>query len=556
MDSDTTSAARPWHAALRRGGVTLPVPAALVALAAAQWAGVAAFALNVPHNGWLFYHGGDSTWYYTSSWLLAEGHLPYAHIGYVWSLVFTPVALVAGPSLLAGLPAIVLVQVGVLLPLALISVYGIVSGIGGRTLGLVSAAAWAAVPFVALPLFVDSYREKLSELFLPQALGLSYLGDFPSMVFLLGATFFAFRAIDTRDSGDAIAAGLLTGLAVGLKPANALFLVAPAVAFPLARRWREAAGFAVALLPPLLTLALWKYRGLGTLPILTLTGERLAADVVAATVDRGGLSYYVRVDRSVLGENARDFRDVFWSIRLLEWAALAGAIALCRHSLAKAAFLVSWLLAFVVFKGAAPQASVESASFFRLLMPAFPAFVLLAASIPLVVPFVGHRLRPLTRRPREPAWRRRGLLLTLVAAALLPLAVVATARPLQGAAAMLSPRDNLYLPVEHDFRLRGEPTKDGYSISWRRPETAATKVFYRIYRSRAGADASCERVPNATTECVLETQAIATTRALEFSDSPVPGRYTYRVGMAADRRDDPRTGDVLLLSQAMTRTIP
>ena len=28
------------------------------------------------HDGWLYYHGGDGTWYYTTSWVLGNGHIP------------------------------------------------------------------------------------------------------------------------------------------------------------------------------------------------------------------------------------------------------------------------------------------------------------------------------------------------------------------------------------------------------------------------------------------------------------------------------------------------
>ena len=49
---------------------------ALAALIVLQWLAVAALALTVKHNGWLYYAGGDQLWHYTGAYLLAHGHLP------------------------------------------------------------------------------------------------------------------------------------------------------------------------------------------------------------------------------------------------------------------------------------------------------------------------------------------------------------------------------------------------------------------------------------------------------------------------------------------------
>ena len=70
----------------------------LVPLVFVQWIGVALFWRAVTHNGWLFYHGGDQTWYYTSSWLLGRGDLPETQIGYGWSFLLTPLTWITGPN--------------------------------------------------------------------------------------------------------------------------------------------------------------------------------------------------------------------------------------------------------------------------------------------------------------------------------------------------------------------------------------------------------------------------------------------------------------------------
>ena len=86
---------------------------------------------------------------------------------------------------------------------------------------------------------------------------------------------------------------------------------------------------------PVLVLAIWKARGVGSLPLFE-RGEFHAAagvDGVFAPVER-----YVDWSFSQLHRIERDFRGEFFSVRLLELTAIGGAIALGRRTLAGAAF--------------------------------------------------------------------------------------------------------------------------------------------------------------------------------------------------------------------------
>src|SRR5439155_10541798 len=74
---------------------------------------------------------------------------------------------------------------------------------------------------------------------------------------------------DTGAWTDAALAGILSGFAIGIKPANVLFLPGAALGFAVARRVREPLAYAVALAPAVVALALWKYKGLGYIPIVT-----------------------------------------------------------------------------------------------------------------------------------------------------------------------------------------------------------------------------------------------------------------------------------------------
>src|SRR4029453_19684662 len=99
---------------------------------AARWGAVGSSVPVPRHNGWLFYQGGDETFFYTDSWVVAHGHIPESEIGYGWSYLLAPLARLGGASYLTALPFIVVAQVVILLPIALMCVYAIGARIAGR----------------------------------------------------------------------------------------------------------------------------------------------------------------------------------------------------------------------------------------------------------------------------------------------------------------------------------------------------------------------------------------------------------------------------------------
>ena len=86
--------------------------------------------------------------------------------------------------------------------------------------------------------------------------------------------------------------------------------------------------------------------------------------------------------------NMAGLREYFWSHRLLQWIPIAGVVAVARRSPPAAVALGCWLGGYVIFR---------AAQLFRALLPAFPAYVLLVASLPLLVPTLAARLGPLAR---------------------------------------------------------------------------------------------------------------------------------------------------------------
>ncbi len=537
--------------------------AVLLPLVVAQWLAIGIFALLVQRNGWLFYQGGDETWFYTSGWILAHGAVPETLVGYAWAMLQAPVAALAGPNLLAGLPAIVLFQFLVLVPLGVLLVYGIAARIGGRLVGYGAAGLWIVLPYLAEPLFVDRYHERYVEQVLPQVLGLTALGDFPSMIAVLASAFFLVRVLDSPAAADAVACGLCAGIAIGIKPANGLFLLAPVAALTVRRRWRELAGFGVALLPALITLALWKQKGSG-ITLLAHESIRLAAG--AGANDYGPPTFiervrdYVPLDADQLNQQFLGFREYFWSARLLEFGAVAGAIAAVRRSVAHAVFLACWLGAFFVVKGSSPSVNVETGSFWRLLMPAFPAYFLLLASIPLLLPVVGGQLRersPVAHKPL--AWRRPGVLAPVAVVFALPLLLLAVLPPAEDPRAAKVPLRSLYLPLDESFRATVRPVEGGVQLEWPLYTGSHADTFYVVYRSpleytfeatgqRVREGLMCTNPATGATKCSLEMDEIGRGRNPEFFDRVPPGTWTYRIAVSANWLDDPEGGDAFVVS--------
>jgi hypothetical protein len=532
-----------------------------------QWLALLVFMLTVRHNAWLYYQGGDQTYYWTTGWMFSHWRLPTAEVGWGWSYLLSPLAGITGNTVLSGLPGIVLLDAIVLLPVALLAIYGIGARIGGRVFGYWTAAVWIALPYIVIPLFVQRYHGKYIEQTLPQTFGLTPLADFPSMVLLLAAAYLVVRALDTRDWREAVLAGLVVGFAFCVKPSNIIFFPAPVVAFLIARRWRQLVYFGATLLPGVLLVVLWKQRGLGTQPLFASGGDgtlaALGIPLPAGTL-AGGIGRYVNINWDHLRENRDSLREFFWAIRPLQWVALAGVVGLLRRSWAKGALIAVWFYAFLVVKGTSEHARVEDASFFRLLMPSFPAFVLLIAAVPLLVPQLGVRL---ARRypPGEPNPGRLTRPIVVVAVLLfaVPAVVLAATRVQTGPTAVRNDAQHTLVPVSDAFHLAGAQRDGDARLSWKAPYDGPVGVFYVVLRSpRKFPDPTnpeertvkegvvCREQRNgAARDCHLYMRRIEATKGLSFVDHPPRGRWAYRIGLAANWLDDPTRGDVLLVSR-------
>jgi hypothetical protein len=515
----------------------------LAPLVAVQWLAVLALALKVRHNGWIYYAGGDQLWHYSGAHLLAHGDLPRTLVGYGWSILLAPVSAFAGPSLVSALPVVVLFNTLVLLPVALLCMYGIGARIAGRMFGYLCAALWIAIPYLGILVVQPGYHQKYTELTLPQTLGLSSVPDFPSTVGLIIAAYLVLRAVDGASWHAAAGAGLAAGYAIAIKPSNALFLVAPAVLILVVHR-RAALPFAAGLAPALVTLAVWKYRGLGELAALPAQPTPLAGSGLLDRLHSPELNSWNHLHQVTLG-----FREHFWIARVIEWLPLAGMTALLLRSLRGFLLVGTWFLAYLLVKATYVLASLEDASFFRLLMPAFPAYVLLAASVALLVP--GVRARAAEARTLVPP---RRLTYAVAAAAIVfavvPLGVIAAAPPLHDSGSKAIQLGITLVPVTN-IRTKADVSGGDVRLTWPAQHSRSGSLFYRVLRGR-NPDVTCGGLlNNAANDCRLYADDIGSTQATHFVDHPGPGLWTYRIGVAANWLDDPTLGDVYVVSKPL-----
>jgi hypothetical protein len=250
-------------------------------------------------------------------------------------------------------------------------------------------------------------------------------------------------------------------------------------------------------------------------------------------------------------------REHFWVARVMEWLPVAGLIALLLR--ARRGFLLvgTWFIAYLLTKGTYLEASVENASFWRIMMPAFPAFLILAASVVLLVP--GVRARPATLHAPNPTSRRFviALAVAFVAFTIVPFGVIAaTPRLHDGGTKAVRLGSTLISVTPIDLHAT---TKEGsVSLSWRPQRPAGSSVFYRVLRVTApGNGVLCAGKPGpASDDCELFMNSVATAEMPSFVDHPGRGKWVYRIGVAANWLNDPSLGDIYVVSPPVAVTVP
>ncbi len=531
-----TARIRPWM---------VLVPLALLGIGVAAWVGSKAV-----HTGWLYYNAGDGTWYYTTAWVFAHGLIPISSIGYAYPMLLAPFARIAGPNILAGLPYAIVFNVVVLGPIALLCIYGLAKALAGRRFAYLASALWVVAPVLAIPYFLLDYHRRYVGLQLPADLGLTTLGDFPSMVAILVAAYFTFRAFASRDDLDALTAGLAAGIALAVKPANAAFLPAPVLALIVARKPRALLLFGVGLVPSVIALTIWKYRGLGYVPLFKNHQLALADGAGETTPPLAAfdLHQYFRFSWHTLWLNLDGLREYTWSRRLIEWSVVAGLIGFFRRSIPGAVLVGTWLASFMLIKGTS-VANVYAGSFFRYMAPAFPAAFLLVLAVPFLIPIAGRRLAshgdlrtwPVTHRSRRlVAWAFAFL-------ALAPLVPLLAFDQQKGASAADLQQSSLFMPA-NIFPLYATVQGQTVTLRWPPQGAGGSRVRYGIQRLRAD-PLQCSQPPAGSVVCGLIQGGLGSTTSTTFVDRPPgTGRWFYRVEVIASV--PPPASDLILVSRA------
>ena len=108
--------------------------------------------------------------------------------------------------------------------------------------------------------------------------------------------------------------------------------------------------------------------------------------------------------------------------------------------------------------------------------------------------------------------------------------------------------DEILTPVDDRIGVSVRAEGEARVVTWQHPRAGSSAVFYRVFRTAAGgADTECLERDGAR-ECRLQMLLLGTTREPRWRDGSPPRGSLYRIGVAANSRDDPTGGDVATLS--------
>jgi hypothetical protein len=522
-------------------------------------------ALSVRHNGWLYYQGGDELWHYTTAWVIGQGRLPHTSIGYAWSMVLLPFALLGGPNLMSPLPFIVLFNVLVLMPIALLAIYGIGNRIGGRLFGYWTALLWIFVPLIGIKYADTGYHQAYTELLLPQGLGLTAMSDFPSMVAGAAAAYFTLRALQDDDLWSATLAGLLAGVALGIKPSNAPLVVGMGLALLWSRRWRPTAYVVAGLVPSIVALAVWKARGEGAIPLFrnSAAGTQHLVVAAAAPVLAFSLSLhkYVHPSWSFFAQQLDSIREHFWSVRVLEWVAIGGTIGLLRRSRPAGLLFGGWLFATLFVKWGSPgHGTVDDSDLLRQTISTIPAWLVVISGVVLLLPRIPQRLA----RPESKPWGTHRMRVGLAAAmvtffAIVPACLAVGLPTLKNSDTISYYRQtgvSLSTPFPVDSGWRPTVTRRGRTaiVTWPRLAPLGGTVAYQVLGAPASQPIICDETSGGA-QCRLNAGVLAAIHGTRYVVKS-GGESTYRIAAVASWIDDPTAGNIFVVGPPVTIKLP
>ena len=367
-----------------------------------QWLSTVMVALRANHDGWRFEQSPEAIASVQGAFDLVDGDLPREGPGILWPIVLSPIASVADTmdGVLAGA---VLLNVLVLAPLALVAAYWVAAQIGGRLFGVATVAFWVLGPWLLLVVALDPYDPVVRDRVLPLVLGLtaSRLSQPPLR--------------SSRPPPDLDLARPSLAQCSRARGADRGCRRGDRAAKPALPRWCRGR---VGRGPP--------HSGGRRVRHCTRAGGAGRRSLAGSCGRRPRPALVRPCGLGPVQRQHGGLREFFWSQRLLQWLPLAGAIAVGRRSVPLALLLGGWMLSFGVVEGSQRAAGLGDGGIFRVLLPALPAYVLLAAAVPLLFPTLavrlGARLDPLVPR-RRPGWDVVAIAAVVLAA--VPLATAA-----------------------------------------------------------------------------------------------------------------------------------
>ena len=379
------------------------------------------------------------------------------------------------------------------------------------------------------------------------------------MVAVLVCVYFALRVLERPDHVEALAAGLAAGVAIAIKPSNSVFVAGLILGVLYRRRFVGAAYVLAGLVPALATLALWKYRGLGYLPLFHAQGgTKLALGAHQDLVAFNPLHKYVHLDWHKLNLNLLRHQGA-----LLELARRGVARHRRPHRAEPSLAHCVSRRRRLVRRVRPHEGDVRQREYRRRqrlphhdarLPGVHPAARVAGLPVSRTPPRTIRRAEPSRLRPR-----RRLALLGAGAAvfALYPLALVAAASPLQGPQPRAYEAFGLLRSIDPGLRLTAAVVSHGVRLNWNDSQPAGTKVFYRVWRTRtANGGASCTPVPHAAANCQLAMDDLGAHDGVSWVDKPGRGAWTYRLGLAANWLNSPLYGDVYSFGPPVVVRVP
>jgi hypothetical protein len=370
----------------------------LVAAVVLQWIVTAGVALVATRTGSLF---GDPTVAkaaVAASNSLVHGAVP-ATPAPGYALLLAPVVALTG-DVDSVASVVTTVNVVVLAPLCAYFLFELAERAAGRLFAGATMVVWSVAPVVAANLYIPTYHATYVDDVLPALYGLTVQAEFVAMTLSVASAAFAMRAV-AGSRHAALVAGLLAGAAIGVTPTAAGVAIGILFAIAVSRKWRSFLDAAIGLTASLVPTLVWRQRALG-----------------APTVTLGHPSW------STFQSSMAQIREYFWSNRLLQWLPIAGTIGMARLVPAFAALAAGWLATASVLV-VATAADFGGGRAFISLIPAWPAYALLVAAIPALVPTLTTRFGQHLKPTKEAAdIRKSGVAAAAVLLAALPLLLV------------------------------------------------------------------------------------------------------------------------------------